>query len=139
MSLVDRGPGRGSTAIGIAAASAAAGPTLMAFFALADLLLQGRRSMLSSVGADWGATFFFFVTVMSLIGSVPAACLNAYLLRLAARNGMTGPWTAALSGAVIGALAALVLGGLGMLLILLALTGACMALLQWFIVIRPLR
>jgi hypothetical protein len=51
---------------------------------------------------------------------------------------MDGPWFAALSGAVIGALAAVV-GGLGAMLLFLPLTGAGMGLLQWSIAIRPLR
>ena len=138
MSYVDGSPGLGATVIGVAAASIATGPTLMALFGIVDLLLQGDRSTLSSLGAEWGSTFFVFVTLMSLIGSIPAACLNAYLLRLGARNEMDGPWFAALSGAVIGALAAVV-GGLGAMLLFLPLTGAGMGLLQWAIAIRPLR
>jgi hypothetical protein len=138
MSDVDQSPGFGSTVIGIATASVAAGPTVMAQFAIADLLLQGDRSTLSSIGAEWGSTVFVFIALMSLIGSVPVACLTAYLLRLGARNEMDGPWFAALSGGVISALAALVVGG-GALLIFVPVTGAAMGLLQWAIVIRPLR
>jgi hypothetical protein len=110
----------------------------MALFAIADLMLQGDRSTLAAIGAEWGSTVFVFVAVMSLIGSVPVACLTAYFLRLGARNEMDGPWFAALSGAVIGALAAVVFG-LGAMLIFLPVTGAGMGLLQWAIAIRPLR
>jgi hypothetical protein len=138
MPFADRSSGFGSTVASVAVASMLAGPVLVIFFLAIDQLRWGSRSMLSSVGADWGYTLFVFAAVMSLIGSVPAACVNVYVLRLAAQNDLDAPWVSALSGIVIGALVAAVLGG-GALLVLAPLTGACMGLLQWFIAIRPFR
>lgn len=93
----------------------------------------------------------FFSSLICLVGSAPAACVNAYILSRAARATHDSAWVAMLSGAVIGVVVLLILAGImrgdfpklqpEMLLIVLlfALTGACMGLLHWAIAIRPRR
>ena len=90
-------------------------------------------------------------SLFCLVGSVPAACLNAFILHRAARNSMDAFWVSMISGAAIGAIALMVVSGImsdrlfgsGILepLVLLAFssTGACMGLLHWVIAIRPRR
>jgi predicted membrane protein len=91
-----------------------------------------------------------YVSIGGLIGSAPAACLNAYLLDRAGKNDMDATWFAMLSGALMGgivfvALAALTGGNAfqrssGMIILaLFAATGACMGMLHWLIAIRPRR
>jgi ABC-type branched-subunit amino acid transport system permease subunit len=82
-----------------------------------------------------------FASLICLIGSVPAACVNAYILSRAANNEMDAPWFSALSGGLIGALVAMLMGapGLNALGALFAITGALMGLLHWLIAIRPRR
>lgn len=147
----NRPPGKGTTFVGIAAASFATGPCMMALGAIGGFLGSERGS--SIFRPQWSTILqvAIFSSLLCLIGSIPAASVNAYVVHRAARSGKDTIWVSALSGGIIGVVtfAALVFlfGGAAehimrdspALPALFAATGACMGLLHWAIAIRPRR
>ncbi len=146
-----RAPGRATIFVAIAVTAFATGPCMLAVFAAFDLLFGSGTPFRHDMTIDRAPMIIGFVTAGALVGSIPAACLNAYLLNRAARNDMDAPWFSFLSGALMGVLVLVALGialgwsmprtptqGMGVLGLFSA-TGACMGLLHWLIAIRPHR
>ena len=82
-----------------------------------------------------------FASLFGLIGSLPAACVNAFILSLAARHDKDEAWLSTVSGALIAMLVAVLMGSLGVETMGAAFvfTGILMGLLHWAIAIRPRR
>lgn len=155
---VSRIPGRGSIFVGIAVASFATGPCLIFLIAIVSALTLYGRSR--GVFLDWDndgirlssiPMLLGLASLFGLVGSIPAACLNAFILHRAARNNMDAFWFSMISGAAIGTIALMVVSGImsdrifGSRIIdpralsAFSATGACMGLLHWAIAIRPRR
>ena len=148
---VSRLPGRGAIFVGIAAAAFATGPCMMALIGIADMLdgFDHADRWMETIGKL--PRVVFFSSLICLVGSAPAACVNAYVLNRAARAARDSAWVALFSGAVIGIVVLLILTRFmsGVLprfqpefllfILLFAMTGACMGLLHWVIAIRPRR
>ncbi len=148
---VSRLPGRGTIFIGIAAAAFATGPCMMALIGLADMLdgFDHADRWMETIGKL--PRVVFFSSLICLVGSAPAACVNAYVLNRAARATRDSAWVAILSGAVIAVVVLLILTKIVsdffpalrpeflLVILLFAMTGACMGLLHWLIAIRPRR
>ena len=144
MQPADIEPRKGRVFIGIAAASLATGPTLVL---LAVCYWSWTRLGGPGTG-DLGSWFslLFFSALICLIGSIPAACLNAILLAFGARRGLDMIWWATGSGSAIGVLVAFLLFGLGsaedfkrFTVLWFGTTGALMGALHWYFAIRPRR
>ena len=129
-------PGIGRAIAGVAAAALATGPTVILWLVILDMLL-------GESGAGMGGTLaiMVFASLFGLIGSLPAACLNALVLGLAARHDKDEAWLSAVSGALIAMLVAVVMSamGVGTMGVAFVLTGILMGLLHWVIAIRPRR
>jgi hypothetical protein len=129
-------PGIGRAIAGVAAAALATGPTVILWLQILDMLLgESGAPLFGMLGLMVLASLF------GLIGSLPAACVNAFILGLAARHDKDEAWLSAVSGALIAMLVAVVMGGLGVETMGTAfvLTGILMGLLHWAIAIRPRR
>jgi hypothetical protein len=111
MQPVDTVPRKGRLFIGIAAASLATGPTLMLLAAMYSWSTVPDRFSSSDLAEL--PSILFFSALICLIGSIPAACLNAILLGFGARRGLDIVWWAMGSGGAIGVLVAFILLGLG--------------------------
>ena len=137
-------PPRGRALVGAAAASFATGPTLVLLFGLFELVrywpgVDGPRL------GGW-ITIAAYSIFVALVGSIPAASLNAFVLGRFARRGADEAVVAAVSGGTIGFLVAFVIvaiisGGRidGIFLLWFSATGTMMGLLHWVIAIRPRR
>lgn len=151
-------PGRGSIFLGIAAASFGTGPTLIVLIAIESALTLYSRSRGAFLDWDndhfeWGSMPMLLgvASLFGLVGSIPAACLNAYILNRAAQNSMDAFWFSMISGAAIGTIALMVVSGImsdrifasaifdPRALLAFSATGACMGLLHWVVAIRPRR
>jgi hypothetical protein len=136
-------PLRGLAFVGAAAASFATGPTLVLLLSLHELFRP------SSTFDDWRlggwVSMAAYSSIFCLIGSIPAAALNAFMLSRFARRGADEAVVAAISGGTIGFLVALLFMGFsggwvdGIFLLWFSTTGSLMGLLHWLIAIRPHR
>jgi hypothetical protein len=80
-----QGPGRGRIFLGIAAAAFATGPCMAALIGIASLIdIDDVGRLLQELGKL--PRIALFSSLLCLIGSVPAACINAYALNRAARD-----------------------------------------------------
>ena len=155
---VTRMPRRGGIFLGIAAASFGTGPALVVLITIGSALTLYSRSRGAFLDWDndhieWSSMPMLLgvSSLFCLVGSIPAACLNAFILHRAARNSMDAFWVSMISGAAIGTIALVVVGGImsdrifssGIFdpraLLAFGATGACMGLLHWAIAIRPRR
>ena len=137
-------PPRGRAFIGAAAASFATGPTLVLLFGLVELV--GHWPEFNGARLGGWITIAAYSVFVALIGSIPAASLNAFVLGRFARRGADEAVVAAISGGTIGFLVAIVIvaiasGGRidGIFLLWFSATGTMMGLLHWVIAIRPRR
>jgi hypothetical protein len=99
-------PPRGRPFVGAAAASFATGPTLVLLFGLFELV----RDWPAFNGARLGGwiTIAAYSIFICLVGSIPAASLNAVVLSRFARRGADEAVVAAISGGIIGFLVAMI-------------------------------
>jgi hypothetical protein len=141
-------PGRrrgiGWALVGIAAASLATGRTLVMLGGV-HALLDGLANLDNLLLRRWLATMAYS-SLICLIGSIPAASLNAIVLGVSARKNVDIVWWAMFCGGVIGLLTAAILASLfntrgvdGKLALWFCSTGALMGALHWYIAIRPRR
>ena len=100
-------PGIGKTIVGVAVAALATGPTVVALSWLAGMLLD--QWPLGPMNDGGVLPFMVIASLFGLIGSLPAACVNAVVLSLAARNDEDAAWLSAISGAVIAMLVAVLM------------------------------
>jgi hypothetical protein len=144
-------PGRGSIFVAIAVTAFATGPCMLAILTMAEILFRPGLPFVGRMTLDQVPGILGFFTVAALVGSIPAACLNAYLLNGAAASERDAIWYAPLSGAFAGAIVLILLAMLlgipffeqpsvrSITLALFTATGACMGALHWLIAIRPRR
>lgn len=139
-----RRPRIGWAFVGIAAASLATGPTLVLLAGIRQLL-DGLTTLDDFLLQRWLATMAES-SLICLIGSIPAASLNAIVLGVGARKSLDAAWWAMFCGGVIGLLTAAILASLfttrgvdGKLALWFCSTGALMGALHWYIAIRPRR
>lgn len=87
------------------------------------------------------ASVLLLASLFGLIGSLPAAFVNAIVVHFAARRGKDAAWLSAASGALIGTLAAFIFGAIDKttVSVVFVLTGMLMGVLHWVIAIRPQR
>lgn len=143
MPPVGREPGLGRALAGAAAASVATGPTLVLLGRIGDVI-TGSQAMGYWRTDDLGA-LIVDSSLFCLIGSVPAASVNAAVLSHLARRARDAVWWAMASGGVIGFLGAMIMNGLipglaeAPVALWLSATGTLMGLLHWAIAIRPRR
>ena len=137
-------PPRGRAFVGAAAASFATGPTLVLLFGLFELVRHWPAFNGARLGG-WIAIAAYSIFIC-LVGSIPAASLNAVVLSRFARRGADEAVVAAISGGTIGFLVAIIFvailsgGRLDAVFVLwFSTTGAMMGLLHWVIAIRPQR
>jgi hypothetical protein len=138
-------PPSGRAFAGAAAASFATGPTLVLLFGLFELVRYWPEFNGARLGG-W-LTIAAYSVFVALIGSIPAASLNAFVLGRFARRGADEAVVAAISGGTIGCLVAIILVALasgggrldGIFLLWFSATGTMMGLLHWVIAIRPQR
>lgn len=136
---VDEKPGGGSIFVGIAAQSFATGPTLILLLVVYSIVFDDGT--FGSPNLRNIPSIVFFSSLFCLIGSVPAACINAAILSQAAKHGRDALWLSAASGGLIGLAVALIFGwrlqpyGIAWF----ASVGTLMGLLHWLIAIRPRR
>ena len=135
-------PRKGRMFIGIAAASFATGPTLVLFATIHQLVMEPNDHW--QVGG-WLA-IMFYSSLICLIGSIPAAGLNAIVLSSTARKGIDAAWWAVGSGGLIGLVVAVIIFDLladgrldGKLALWFGATGTLMGGLHWYIAVRPRR
>lgn len=136
-------PRRGMAFVGAAAASFATGPTLILLLSLHAFVTR------STTFDDWHVGRWVAMAVYSaflcLIGSIPAAAVNAFTLSRFAQRGADEAVVAAISGGTIGFLVALLFMGFsggwvdGIFLLWFSATGTLMGLLHWLIAVRPHR
>ena len=141
---VDEKPGGGSIFVGVAAQSFATGPTLMLLFSIYSIVFDGGTLKFDDLQDI--PRVVFFSSLICLIGSIPAASVNAIVLGASVRKNLDVVWWAMFTGGVIGLLTAAILVGLftirqvdGGLALWFFSTGALMGALHWFIAIRPRR
>jgi hypothetical protein len=139
-----RRPRIGWAFVGVAAASLATGPTLVLLAGVRELL-DGAPTLGDLPLQRWLATMAYS-SLICLIGSIPAASLNAIVLGVSARKNVDIIWWAMFCGGVIGLLTAAILASLfttrgvdGKLALWFTSTGALMGALHWYIAIRPRR
>jgi len=91
-------------------------------------------------------TVSFYSSLICLLGSIPAASLNAIVLNISARRSVDEVLWAASCGGAVGLLTAAIfaiifaIGGLpGELALWFSATGALMGALHWCIAVRPRR
>lgn len=132
-------PGLGKVIVGIAAAALATGPTVVVMSSIMGMLLGA--SPLGLMAGESIIPLMLVASLFGLIGSLPAACVNALVLSLAARNDKDEAWLSAVSGALIAMLVAVLMGASGVetMGVVFVLTGMLMGLLHWLIAIRPRR
>jgi hypothetical protein len=137
-------PPRGRAFVGAAAASFATGPTLVLLFGLFELVRHWPAFNGARLGG-WIAIAAYSIFIC-LVGSIPAASLNAVVLSRFARRGADEAVVAAISGGTIGCLVAIIFvasfsgGRLDAVFVLwFSATGTMMGLLHWVIAIRPQR
>lgn len=144
-------PGRGIILAAIAVTAFATGPCMLAILALGNILFDYGPPFLSRITFDEVPALVGFFSAAALVGSIPAACFNAYVLHHAAYSGRDSVWYSLLSGALAGAIVLILLALMSgvplsrrpaAIMIFLAWcssAGACMGLLHWLIAIRPRR
>jgi hypothetical protein len=134
--------------MGAAAASLATGPTLVVTFGIYEMLVDhGEARQVPSFLEFSGmlGAFVVYSAFICLIGSIPAAALNAVALNHLAHNERDAVWWAMTTGGLIGLLVIIILNGLAgstldpLVALWFAATGALMGLLHWLIAIRPRR
>src|SRR5688572_21799028 len=137
-------PPRGRAFVGAAAASFATGPTLVLLFGLFELVRDWPAFNGPRLGG-W-ITIAAYSIFICLVGSIPAASLNAVVLSRFARRGADEAVVSAISGGTIGFLVAIIFvagfsgSRLDALFVLwFSATGTMMGLLHWVIAIRPQR
>jgi hypothetical protein len=137
-------PPRGRAFVGAAAASFATGPTLVLLFGLFELVRYWPAFNGPRLGG-W-ITIAAYSIFICLVGSIPAASLNAVVLSRFARRGADEAVVSAISGGTIGFLVAIIFvagfsgSRLDALFVLwFSATGTMMGLLHWVIAIRPQR
>jgi hypothetical protein len=136
-------PRRGLAFVGAAAAAFATGPTLVLLLSLHEIVTRSKSFDDWEIGG-W-VSVAAYSAIFCLIGSVPAASLNAFMLNRFARRGADEAVVAASSGGTIGFLVALLFMGFsggwveGVFLLWFSATGTLMGLLHWVIAIRPHR
>jgi hypothetical protein len=135
-------PRKGRVFIGIAAASLVTGPTLVLFATVHQLVMEPQDHW----QVDSLLAIMFYSSLFCLIGSIPAASLNAIVLGSSARKGIDAAWWAMGSGGMIGLVVAVVIFGLvadgrldGKLALWFGATGVFMGALHWRIAVRPRR
>lgn len=97
-------PPRGRALVGTAAASFATGPTLVVLFELV-----GNWPAFNGARLGGWLTIAAYSVFVALIGSIPAASLNAFVLGRFAQRGADEAVVAAISGGTIGFLVAIVI------------------------------
>jgi hypothetical protein len=139
-----RRPGIGWAFVGVAAPSLATGPTLVLLAGIRELL-DGLPTLGDLPLQRWWGTMAYS-SLICLIGSIPAASLNAIVLGVSARKNVDVVWWAMSCGGAIGLVTAAIfaiifnLGRLpGELVLWFSSTGALMGALHWCIAIRPRR
>ena len=137
-------PPRGRAFVGAAAASFATGPTLVLLFGLFELVRHWPAFNGARLGG-WIAIAAYSIFVC-LVGSIPAASLNAVVLSRFARRGADEAVVAAISGGTIGFLVAMIFVASfsgdrldAVFVLWFSATGTMMGLLHWVIAIRPQR
>ena len=136
-------PLRGLAFAGAAAAAFATGPTLVLLLSLHELITHSKTFDDWQIGG-W-VSVAAYSSIFCMIGSIPAAALNAFTLSRFAQRGADEAVVAAISGGTIGFLVALVFMGLsggwveGIFVLWFATTGTLMGLLHWLIAVRPHR
>ena len=145
MARTEHEPGTGSAFMGAAAASFATGPTLILTYGIYAMLTDPNATdmdirELGSIGSLIGLSSF-----ICLIGSIPAAAVNAIALSHLVHRAKDAVWWAISSGGIIGVLVLLILSNPFdrtpdfLVVLWFAATGALMGLLHWRIAIRPRR
>ena len=136
-------PLRGLAFVGAAAAAFATGPTLVLLLSLHGLIT--RSTMFDEWQVGGWVSMAAYSSIFCLIGSIPAAALNAFMLSRFAQRGADEAVVAAISGGTIGFLVALLFMGFsggwleGSFLLWFSATGTLMGLLHWVIADRPHR
>ena len=97
--------------MGAAAASFATGPTLVVTFGIYDMLTGQTMPSFLELSGMLGA-LIGFSTVICLIGSIPAAALNAIALNHLAHRERDAVWWAMTTGGLIGLLVAIIMSNL---------------------------
>ena len=108
MTRRDPEPGTGSAFMGAAAASFATGPTLILTYGIYAMLADPTASDMDARELGTLGTLIGFSSVICLIGSIPAATLNAIALNHLVHRERDAVWWAMTSGAIVGLLVALI-------------------------------
>jgi hypothetical protein len=144
MTRSDDEPSTGWAFLGTAAASFATGPTLMLTYGIHAMLTDPTATDMDAQELGALGTILVYSSFMCLIGSIPAATVNAIALSRLAHSERDAVWWAIASGGIIGLLVAFIINGsVGepnlRFAPWFAATGGLMGLLHWLIAIRPRR
>src|SRR4030095_5050258 len=105
-------PGAGSAFMGAAAASFATGPTLILTYGIYTMLTDPAAADMDASELGSLGSFTVFSSFICLIGSIPAAALNAIALNHLVHRGKDAVWWAIMGGGIIGLLVAFIMTGL---------------------------
>ena len=131
--------------MGAAAASFATGPTLILTYGIYTMLTDPAAADMDASELGSLGSFTVFSSFICLIGSIPAAALNAIALNHLVHRGKDAVWWAIMGGGIIGLLVAFIMTGLFdrapdfRFALWFSATGALMGWLHWVIAIRPRR
>lgn len=131
--------------MGAAAASFATGPTLILTYGIYAMLTDPGATDMDARELGSLGSMIAFSSFICLIGSIPAAALNAIALNHLTHWERDAVWWAIASGNIIGLIVAFIMAGLIdsppnlRFELWFSATGSLMGWLHWLIAIRPRR